>query len=306
MSPALFEAIDNYCERTGPGFWSEPLNALSNLAFIAAGIFGLVMVRRHRTGTFAELLAWWVILIGIGSGLFHTFANRLTVWLDILPIAFFTFAYTLFNLRRFFGFGWATAFFLFAGFYVLAGFLTWAVPEQLRAASNNSTGYLPALLGLLLFGAWLALRRHPAGKYDLSAAAIFVVSISFRASDFEVCETLPIGTHFLWHALNGLMLGVLMAAAARYGHPAADADGGPSAQADGQPGRLKGARSPKIAEPTRTEVAPKAIAFSKSPDMPMDNFPSPDRRASFSSKAKCGPGFSSAGGMHISPSRDSP
>ena len=25
--------IDNYCERLLPGFWDEPLNAISNLAF---------------------------------------------------------------------------------------------------------------------------------------------------------------------------------------------------------------------------------------------------------------------------------
>jgi hypothetical protein len=235
MNPSFFEAIDNYCERTGPEFWSEPLNALTNLAFIAAGIWGLVLVRRNRTGAFAELLAWWVVVIGIGSGLFHTFANRLTVWADVLPIAFFVFAYTLFNLRRFFRFGWPTAIVVFVAFYAVAGFLTYSVPESLRAASNNSTGYLPALLGLLLFGSWLALRRHPAGKYDLSAAAIFIVSVSFRAADFAVCEALPIGTHFLWHTLNGLMLGVLLTAAARFGHPGGEASPAPGGAAIRQP-----------------------------------------------------------------------
>lgn len=219
MNPSLFEAIDNYCERTGPELWSEPINALTNLAFFAAGVWGLVLVRRNRTGGFAETLAWWVILIGIGSALFHTFANRLTVWMDVLPIALFVFAYTLFNLRRFFRFGWPKAAAIFVAFYVVASFATWLVPESLRAASNNSTGYLPALLGLLFFGIWLLKRRHPAGKYDLAAAAIFIVSVSFRAIDFHVCDALPIGTHFMWHTLNGLLLGVLLTAAARFGHP---------------------------------------------------------------------------------------
>ncbi len=31
-------AIDLYCERLGPGLWAEPLNAVTNLAFILAGI----------------------------------------------------------------------------------------------------------------------------------------------------------------------------------------------------------------------------------------------------------------------------
>ena len=37
--------IDGYCERLGPGFWAEPLNALTNLAFLIAA---LVMWRRTR------------------------------------------------------------------------------------------------------------------------------------------------------------------------------------------------------------------------------------------------------------------
>jgi hypothetical protein len=34
-----------------------------------------------------------------------------------------------------------------------------------------------------------------------------------------VCAGFPLGTHFLWHLLNGLMLGVLLAAVARFGAP---------------------------------------------------------------------------------------
>lgn len=33
--------IDAYCERIGTGFWAEPLNALSNVAFFAAAALGL-------------------------------------------------------------------------------------------------------------------------------------------------------------------------------------------------------------------------------------------------------------------------
>ena len=37
--------VDAYCERTGPEYWSEPVNALTNLAFLLAA---LVMARRLR------------------------------------------------------------------------------------------------------------------------------------------------------------------------------------------------------------------------------------------------------------------
>lgn len=41
------QAIDIYCERTDADFWSEPINALSNAAFMVVGLFAL---RRARAG----------------------------------------------------------------------------------------------------------------------------------------------------------------------------------------------------------------------------------------------------------------
>lgn len=220
MLDNLYAAIDNYCERTGPEFWSEPANALTNLAFVAAGLWGVGAVRRNRAGGFAGLLAWWVVAIGVGSFLFHTFANQLTMWADILPIAGFTLAYTLFCLRRFLRFSWAKSLAIFVVFYAVAAFLTANVPEWLRAASNGTTGYLPPFLALAFFGVWIIRAGNPAGWYNLAAVGVFVVSVTFRALDPVVCEAMPLGTHFLWHSFNGLMLGVVLAAVARHGAPA--------------------------------------------------------------------------------------
>ncbi len=36
MTPIAF--IDLYCERTAPGFWNEPINAISNVGFVIAAI----------------------------------------------------------------------------------------------------------------------------------------------------------------------------------------------------------------------------------------------------------------------------
>ncbi|RWL40884.1 MAG: hypothetical protein EOR60_30080 [Mesorhizobium sp.] len=217
MWQTLLTPVDLYCERTGPGLWAEPANALSNLAFIAAGLWGVRQVRRYRTGTFAEVQAWWVVAIGIGSTVFHTFASKGTIWADILPIAGFTLAYTLFNLRRFLGMSWSKAILVFVAFYVVAGLITFAVPDWLRMASNGTTSYLPPFLALAFFGAWAAAIGNRAGWYNLAGSAIFVASVICRVIDPLVCASFPLGTHFLWHALNGLMLAVLLAATARFG-----------------------------------------------------------------------------------------
>ena len=217
MWQTLLIPVDLYCERTGPGLWAEPANALSNLAFIATGLWGVRQVRRYKTGAFAEVLAWWVVAIGIGSTVFHTFASKGTIWADILPIAGFTLAYTLFNLRRFLGMSWSKAILVFVAFYVVAGLITFAVPDWLRMASNGTTSYLPPFLALAFFGVWIAATGNRAGWYNLTGSAIFVVSVICRMVDPLVCASFPLGTHFLWHVFNALMLAALLAATGRFG-----------------------------------------------------------------------------------------
>jgi len=218
LSPFL-QHVDLYCERLGPGLWAEPINAISNLAFFIAGLWGISAVRRAGAGRAAEVLAWWVVAIGVGSTLFHTFANRLTIWADILPIATFTLAYTIFALRRFLHMAWPQALALFVGFYAVAGLLSYLVPDSLRVATNGTTGYLPALLALLFFGGLFGARGSAAGRYCLAAAVLFVAAVTCRMTDPVVCPSLPIGTHFLWHVFNGAMLAVLLASVARFGAP---------------------------------------------------------------------------------------
>ncbi|MHA1489208.1 MAG: hypothetical protein ACTSRI_06100 [Promethearchaeota archaeon] len=43
----LSENIDIYCERIGIEFWAEPLNAISNIAFIFAAIFAWKLYILH-------------------------------------------------------------------------------------------------------------------------------------------------------------------------------------------------------------------------------------------------------------------
>src|SRR5690606_31309445 len=132
----------------------------------------------------------------------------------------FVFAYTLFALRRYLRLAWGPALVAFVLFYAAAGLLTYMVPQSLVVATNGSTGYLPPLLALVALGGWIAASRHPAGRDRAAGGGILGAAGACRRVDTRVCEALPIGTHFLWHTLNGLLLGVLLTAAARHGHPA--------------------------------------------------------------------------------------
>ena len=69
------QTIDAYCERTDASFWSEPLNAVTNLAFLITALVSWQRVRGERL-PLAGLLCALLAMIGIGSFLFHTFATR--------------------------------------------------------------------------------------------------------------------------------------------------------------------------------------------------------------------------------------
>src|SRR6185436_8081082 len=65
-------------------------------------------------------------------------------------------------------------------------------------------------------------------------------------------------------------------------------------------------RAQKISVPTRTCVAPSAMAVVKSALMRLDSSSRPLRLAILAVSAKCGHGASSSGGMHIRPEIFSP
>lgn len=215
----LFAALDIYCERTDASFWSEPVNALTNVLILAAGLFGLAQVRGKKTGIFAEVLCWWVIVIGLGSLLFHTTAIELTKWADIIPIATFTLAMAVFCLRRFSRLSWLKTAIYFVSYFAVISVVTWLVPSWLREATNGTTAYLPALGGYAFFGIVALIYGSAAGWYCIACAAILFAGFVFRAIDQDVCQAFPLGTHFMWHVLIALMLTVTLTAVAKYGAP---------------------------------------------------------------------------------------
>lgn len=202
--------IDLYCERLGPGLWAEPINALSNLAFIAAAAYALVVLRRsgHRDTAVLVLIAL-VAVIGVGSFLFHTFANGWSVIADVAPITLFIYGYLALALRRFFALSWPMTGAILVAFFAL----NWPIDRLLSPLIAGSAAYVPALLAMLVTGALLIARRHPAGRPLLIAAGIFTVSLALRTLDLPLCEGIPAGTHWLWHMLNALTLAVLLHAA---------------------------------------------------------------------------------------------
>lgn len=196
----LWQRLDIYCERTDPGFWSEPVNALTNAAFLVAA----VLVWRSAAGTRdGRVLASLMALIAIGSFLFHTLATVWAAWLDQGAIALYIYVFLWLFLARVAGLPWWGALGGLGVFAVASRALTAPFPP---GSLNGSYAYFPALLALGLLAAYAWRRGHPGGERLAAATGVFVVSIAFRSIDQTLCDAWPLGTHFLWHCLNALVL----------------------------------------------------------------------------------------------------
>jgi Ceramidase len=204
------EPLDLYCERTDASFWAEPVNALTNVAFLIAAAAAFVAWRRSKRDPFTLVLIGCVLLVGLGSFAFHTLATRGAVLFDVIPIALFVYGYFLFALRRFLHLGVVPALAVLAAFIVASQALSAVLP---RGFLNGSGEYLAPLAALLGIG-WLLKAGHER-RGVLTAGMLFAGSLAFRTVDQMACAAFPLGTHFIWHLLNAVVLYLLLRTAIR-------------------------------------------------------------------------------------------
>jgi hypothetical protein len=188
--------IDLYCERLGPGLLAEPLNAVTNGAFLVAA-WRLASLARGDRGVLA--LAALALAIGVGSSLFHTFATGWALAADVLPILLFQLLFLLLYLRRRAGLALAPA----AGL-CLAFLLACLAGRGFPGVLNGSLAYAPTLAVLALL-AWHQLRSRQSWLL-VGATGLFSLSLLLRSLDNALCPIWPIGTHLFWHLLNAAVL----------------------------------------------------------------------------------------------------
>jgi hypothetical protein len=226
--------IDSYCERLIPGFWDEPLNALSNLAFWLAAYWvwrsaqhrnfypnqpialiesaqDAINLGLNQRSWEANALLIMLVLIGAGSFAFHTFATRWAGALDVLFIAVYLHFYLAVYAHRVLAIRWPYAAGGILVFLILsqaAGWLWSQAAAGLGVRAGAASGYLGAWTVLLLIVAHSSFKRMPFAKHLAGAAFIFAISLSLRQLDLPLCSDWRWGTHFLWHLLNALTLGL--------------------------------------------------------------------------------------------------
>jgi hypothetical protein len=195
--------IDLYCERIAPGLLAEPLNALSNISFLIAAwaIWRLAKQQQKQVSAGLRMLIALAVSIGIGSGLFHTFATTWANLLDVIPILLFQLWFLWLYSRQVIRLKHGYAGVLIAVFYFASNF-----SKQFTNILNGSLSYAPALLVLLGLGMYHCQQHKHEPLVLLQATGVFFVALLCRTLDQIACPYFPIGTHFLWHFCNGILL----------------------------------------------------------------------------------------------------
>lgn len=195
------DQVEGYCERTDFSYWSEPFNAVSNAAFVIAAAF---MWRRVQGLAWGKVLCAILFVIGVGSFLFHTHATAWASLADVVPIAVFILVYLFLVNWHVVGWPWWVAGIATAGFFPYAAGVTVVLRDVPFFNVSNFYWSVPLLLLLYAAALWRAMPRTATGF--VIGAGILCISITVRSVDETLCETWPIGTHFMWHLLNAVML----------------------------------------------------------------------------------------------------
>ena len=197
----LSKPIDIYCERLDIGIWAEPINAVTNVAFILVAIFMWLRCKNLLEG---RILSFLLCSIGCGSFLFHTFAQTWAAILDVTAILIFILTYIFVaNLR----------FLACSKMVSLIGVILF-FPYQLILTSilsniqffGSSVQYIPVAILIFIYSGLLRKSEPNLSRGLFIGASILCLSIIFRTIDKPFCSTLSVGTHFVWHILNAIML----------------------------------------------------------------------------------------------------
>ena len=197
----LSKPIDIYCERLDIGIWAEPINAVTNVAFILAAI---IMWFRCKNLVEGKILSFLLFSIGCGSFLFHTFAQTWAALLDVTAILIFILTYIFVANRRFLGWSKMVS---------LIGVILF-FPYQLLLVSilsniqffGSSVQYIPVAILIFIYSGLLRKSEPNLSRGLFIGAAILCLSIISRTVDEPLCSILSVGTHFVWHILNAIML----------------------------------------------------------------------------------------------------
>jgi hypothetical protein len=211
-APTAVTHIGYYCGRFGPGWWGEPLNSLSNAAFVFGAIaaFWFWRARPDRDRWQLPLFAL-AASIGLGSFVFHSHPTPATLVVDLVPIQVFGLAALAYVGVRYVGLGAGRTVALLIAFFVVRQVWIRSVNPGLLGGGIT---HVPAVVLLFGFAVVLKRRRAALANFLLLACAAYVAALWVRSWDLPLCATIPIGLHWVWHLLTATAATLIICGAA--------------------------------------------------------------------------------------------
>ena len=197
--------LDSYCERAGQAhIWAEPINAISNIAFLIAAAIAIKMIKRYSVqARDIKMLPVILVLIGLGSFAWHVMADEFTLMLDVIPITIFINLYIIIFLTRCMQWRWWGV----VAAFVMLQLMNAAVSYWLDADTLYGTiMYLPTYIMLLGFSILAFIQKKTFALHLCLITCIWTCSLIFRTIDLPICYATHVGTHFLWHIANAVTL----------------------------------------------------------------------------------------------------
>ncbi len=162
------------------------------------------VLRREGLNSTARILAIILGMIGFASFLFHSFAQTWAGALDVLLILLFTLSYLFAASKDFLGVPRSIALLLTLGYFPFSIVVDWLTLPLTFLGSTRV--YMPILILIILFSLLINTRLPKVSRGLAIGAFILMTSMIARILDVPLCQTIPIGTHFLWHVMNAVML----------------------------------------------------------------------------------------------------
>lgn len=193
----LYFSLPDRCEQPW-GIISEPVDTLSNIAiFISVYLIYKLFRKNIKTVNLKfQIFVLLVLLIGLGSTIYHGFHSPYTAIADLLPIYIFVF-YSVY---------------LFTSLITENKFLQYGIPLLLctfqltfRLVSmplfvfNMPTFHIFNVIFILGLSFWAYKKIGRAIVNIFPVLIAYALGISIRSFDLIICPLNGVGTHFLWH-----------------------------------------------------------------------------------------------------------
>lgn len=204
---STINAIGHYCGNFGPGFFGEPLNSFSNLAFVLGALYAWRKWRLNGSGDRWQLVLFALVAsIGLGSFIFHSVPTTETLWADLVPIQIFGLGLLSYVALRYLRLSpLATVALLLMFFFARQFWIVLAPP----GAFGGGITHVPTLLLLVVVTFLVRRKGFPFWRYAAAATVAYIAALLVRNWDLAVCLSFPWGLHWAWHILSAFTASLL-------------------------------------------------------------------------------------------------